>query len=40
MGVRGGLALIAPVLVMVLHKDEVTTLATASAANMPFFAVR
>lgn len=38
-GVCGGLALIASMLVMVLHKDQVTTLAMASAATMFSFAV-
>ncbi|CAI7633575.1 unnamed protein product [Penicillium glandicola] len=36
MGFCGGLALIAPMLLMVLHKDQVTTLATASIATMLF----
>ena len=36
MGVCGGLALITPMLLIVLHKDEVTTLATASVVNMLF----
>jgi hypothetical protein len=36
MGVCGGLALIAPMLLMVLHKDQITTLATASVATMLF----
>ncbi|PGH05726.1 hypothetical protein AJ79_06743 [Helicocarpus griseus UAMH5409] len=36
MGVSGGLALIAPMLLMVLHKDEVTALTTASVATMLF----
>lgn len=36
MGVCGGLALIAPMLLMVLHKDEATTLSTASVATMLF----
>lgn len=36
MGLCGGLALIAPMLLMVLHKDQATTLATASIATMLF----
>jgi VIT1/CCC1 family predicted Fe2+/Mn2+ transporter len=36
MGVSGGLARIVPMLLMVLHKDEVTTLSTASVATMLF----
>jgi hypothetical protein len=36
MGLCGGLALIAPMLLMVLHKDEATTLSTVSIATMLF----
>lgn len=38
MGICGGVALIAPMLLMVLHNDQVTALATTSVATM-FFAV-
>ena len=36
MGLLGGLALIAPMLIMVLHKDLLTTLLTASVATVLF----
>lgn len=36
MGVCGGLALIAPMLIMVLHNDEITSLVTTSVATMLF----
>jgi hypothetical protein len=36
MGACGGLALIGPMLLMVLHKGEVTSLSTASVATMLF----
>ncbi|KAK1751254.1 hypothetical protein QBC47DRAFT_391504 [Echria macrotheca] len=36
MGLAGGTALIAPMLIMVLHKDLVTTLVTTTAATMLF----
>jgi hypothetical protein len=36
MGMCGGLALILPMLLMVLHKGEATTLSTASVATMLF----